>query len=117
MPIVMVRCSNKISESDKVSLARHLQIIVAEHLDVPQNPLARLKPTDVEVNFHSSTADLYNYDIQVTVFATKFEERLQDIGERSGKMAKDLKRVTSHAKEDIFGFFYVCLVDAGFSEF
>lgn len=117
MPIVMVRCSNMISEFDKASLARHIQIIVAEHLDVPKNPLARLRPADVEVNFHSSIADLYNYDIQVTVFATKFEERVQNIGERSSKMAKDLKSVTSHAEGKITGFFYVCLVDAGFSEF
>lgn len=109
-----------VSRSDKVDDALFKKVrdaipaIVATNLDIPEHPAARLVPGDVEIRLLESPFDVGHMDVEVTVFATKFNARIQTGQLRSDKMALDLQSVLPSG---MTGFVWVVLVDAFFSTF
>lgn len=114
MPLVMVTRSNNVGDTLLEKVMKSLPVIVAANLDVPENPLARLTPDDIEIRLQESPFDVRHRDVEVTVFATKFEARLETLQLRSDKMALDLQDVLP---EWVTGFIWVCLVPSAFSTF
>lgn len=114
MPLVMISRSNKVDDGLLKKVMDALPAIVAANLDIPEHPLARLVPGDIEIRHLGSPFDIGHFDVEVTVFATKFEARIRDGQLRSDKMALDLQEVLPGG---MTGFVWVVLVNAFFSTF
>ena len=114
MPLVMVSRSQKVSDDLFRSVIEALPAIVAAHLDVPDHLLARLTAQDIEMRIQESPFDVRHKDLEVTIFATKFEARIATGQLRSDAIALHLERILP---QGVTGFVWVILVDAFFSTF
>lgn len=114
MPLVLVSRSHKISDDYFRGIVGMLPTIIAENLDVPEHPLARLTSDDIEIRVQESPFDIRHHDIEVTIFATKFQARIYTGQIRSDKIALDLQNLLPSG---MTGFIYVILADAFFSPF
>ena len=114
MPLVMVSRSNKLDDGLFQQGMRCLPTIIAENLNVPENPLAHFAPGDVEIRLQESPFDVRHRDVEVTIFATKFEARIHTGELRTEKMTQELRSILPNG---MTGFVWLVLVDAFFSTF
>ncbi|MBI2097174.1 MAG: hypothetical protein HYT40_03455 [Candidatus Sungbacteria bacterium] len=114
MPLVFVSRSEKVDDEILKKVMSEIPGIVARRLDVPQHPLARLVPGDIEVKLLGSPFDIGHFDLEVYVFAPKFEARIQNGQLRSDTMSQDLAEIMPSG---MTGFVWPVLVDAFFSTF
>lgn len=114
MPLAMVSRSDRVRDDLLEKVIAGLPAIIARNLNVPDNPEAFLSPNDIEVQFRRSHFDVMHHDIQVIVFATKFEARVQTGQSRSDKIAAELQRVLP---DGMTGFVWIVLADAFFTAF
>ncbi len=114
MSLAMVSRSKQINAELFARVLAELPYIIARNLDVPDEPSARLFPTDIEVRAQESPWNIMHRDIEVVVFATRFDSRVKDGEIRSENMVRDLLVVLP---QGLTGFIWVCFTDAFFSEF
>lgn len=114
MPLVFASRSEKVDDELFQKVRDALPGIIAKNLDVPEHPLARLVPEDIEIKHLGSAFDIGHFDVEVTILATKFEARIETGQLRSDQMSLELEAVLP---EGMTGFVWLVLVDAFFSTF
>ncbi len=112
MPLVFASRSAKVDDELFMKVRDALPGIIAKHLDVPENPMARLVPEDIEIRHLGSPFDVGHFDVEVTILATKFEARIETGQLRSDAMQLDLEELLLWP---MTCFVWLVLVDAFFS--
>lgn len=116
MPVVKVTLAgNGARESVIQSLQENLQRIVADALSVPGVENAKLVPEDVELEFENANPYNVGKELHILVLANWFEERARNVQSRSTRISAEVSGLLK--KEEVHGFVYVRLSEAGFSEF
>ncbi len=114
MPLVLASRSAKVDDELFKKVRDALPGIIAKNLDVPENPMARLVPEDIEIRHLGSAFDIGHFDVEVTILATKFEARIETGQVRSDQMSLELEAMLT---DGMTGFVWLVLVDAFFSTF
>ena len=119
MPLAILSYHPEMVHAEHVRrLSSLLPSMVAEALDVPENPEARLTASDVEVwarermRFDKSAKAL-----EIVVLANDYPERRKDLDERSKELGRKVKFFLDAFPEHIHGFVWVLLAPGGFAEF
>ena len=93
MPLALVSRSKRVENDLLGKVMRALPDIIAENLGVPDHPLAKLAPKDIEVSHLESPFNIGHHDIQIVILAQKFEERIRDGVFRSECMVADVQKI------------------------
>jgi hypothetical protein len=116
MPLVIITLSKKASRGSVVAMLQEkLQEIVADALHVPEVVEAQLSARDVELRFEDADPRDIGKDIQILVLANWYVDRARNLRARSNKISAKVKKLI--IDDELTGFVYVRLAEAGFSEF
>jgi hypothetical protein len=100
MPLVLMKKDGERFTDDSfyiISLKNNLPTIVAEALTIPGTE-GELSFLDVEVYVSDfGSLDTYNKQIEITILANKFPERLKNLKERHNKIINSIKTLTPGA--------------------
>lgn len=110
MPLALVSSSKRVNKTLLRKVIKELPNIIAAHLDCPPYPHGGLKPEDVEVQYLKSPFDIGHMDVQVTILALKFEERIQTGQLRTDDIVLAIQKLLP-AKMKCFAFL---LLQSGF---
>lgn len=115
MPLVVL-CKNPevINEEIAKKIAQQLPMIVAEALDVPENPDGRLTKDDIEVWVQdASKLDVNSKDLSIIIWANNYPERMANLDERRAKVAKSVRQMKP---TNATGFIWILLQPGSFEE-
>ena len=118
MPLVVMNCKKGRLLGDMIEkLAQELPIIVSRALHVEENPKGHLTSDDIEVEVRESgTYDVNIKDLEITIWANHYPERLVNIDERREKIVLGIRDFLRDYDRNPSGFVWVLLQPASFGE-
>lgn len=96
-------------------LKEELPSIVTTALDVPDNPEARLTPTDIELWFEKvHVLDANTKDLRILIFAHDYPERRENLQDRINEITTGLRAILGEKK--VTGWVWVHLNTTAFEQ-
>ena len=119
MPVVWIqRDPNLIEDLDMIKIGKQLMVMVAYHLNIPDNPDGGLNPSDIIIrpqDIHPLAIN--NQPLEVIIFAHDFPERRKGIDERAEIIAEEIRPFLPDDVQKLLtkGFVWIYLGYTGFS--
>lgn len=109
MPVVYLHYK-RVRGLDEIAgrLATQLTVIVAEALDVPENPEARLTAGDIEVKVGvSGPKDVNGKDLEITVIAHDYPERTDNVDVRRDSILHGVRKFLADYDRNVTGWVWI----------